>query len=386
MSNPSKIQQLFQYSYDDFLSSHAHVSGVQQKAAHAILNCKSGCLGCNISQCTDCGHMEFHLNSCRNRNCPNCQAVLKEIWVDKRRAEVIDAPYFHVVFTLPHELNPLIYCNQKLLYGLLHKCSAETLLELSADKKWLGATPGIIQVLHTWNQELEYHVHMHCIISGGGLTSDQKIRKASSKFFIPIGVLRDKFKGKYLAFLQALYNKGSLSFSSSCDDLKDASAWKKWKNDLYEKDWCPYIKETFNGFGNAIEYLGRYTHKIAISNSRILDLTADTVIFSARGKKPGDPKRHITLENTEFIRRYLMHVLPGGFQKVRYYGFLNNRMKHKNLKVIFKLQGGQRFRQRYTGMTMAELLKAIWDFDICLCPVCGLPAMKPLGRSYARPS
>ena len=181
------------------------MSGVQEKAAAAIMNCKSGSLGCNISQCTDCGHMEFHNNSCRNRNCPCCQAVLKEIWVDKRRAEVIDSPYFHVVFTLPHELNPIIYCNQKLLYDLLHRCSAETLLELSADSRWLGATPGIIQVLHTWNQELNYHVHMHCIISGGGLTKEQKIRKSSSNFFIPTGVLRDKFKGKYRALLQALY-------------------------------------------------------------------------------------------------------------------------------------------------------------------------------------
>lgn len=378
-----KIQQIFLNSYEAFRSSVPFISGVQEKAAHAILKCKSGSLGCNISQCTDCGHLEFHHNSCRNRNCPNCQAVSKEIWVDKRRAEVIDSPYFHVVFTLPHELNPLIYCNQTLLYNLLHRCCAETLLELSANKKWMGATPGIIQVLHTWNQELDYHVHMHCIISGGGLTKDQKLRKSSSKFFIPTGVLRDKFKGKYLALLQRLYENGSLSFSSSCENLKEVSVWKKWKNDLYEKDWCPYIKKTFNGFGNAIEYLGRYTHKIAISNSRILDLTSDTVTFSARGKKAGDPRRLIILKNTEFIRRYLMHVLPSGFQKIRYYGFLNNRMKTRNLKIIFKLQGGQRFRQRYTGMTIAELLKAVWNFDICLCPECGHPAMKQLGRSYA---
>ena len=359
------------------------MSGVQEKAAAAIMNCKSGSLGCNISQCTDCGHMEFHNNSCRNRNCPCCQAVLKEIWVDKRRAEVIDSPYFHVVFTLPHELNPIIYCNQKLLYDLLHRCSAETLLELSADRRWLGATPGIIQVLHTWNQELNYHVHMHCIISGGGLTKEQKIRKSSSNFFIPTGVLRDKFKGKYLALLQALYEKGSLSFSSSCNDLQDASVWKKWKNDLYDKDWCPYIKETFNGFGNAIEYLGRYTHKIAISNNRILDLTDEEVTFSARGRKPDDSKRQITLTHTEFIRRYLMHVLPAGFQKIRYYGFLNNRMKSRNLKVIFKLQNGQRFRQRYAGMSMAELLKAVWNFDTSLCHACGQATMRLLGRSHA---
>ena len=377
-----KIRQIFEQSYEAFSAPGHYQSDVQRKAARAILNCKSGRLGVNLSQCTDCGHVEVHNNSCRNRNCPNCQAVKKEIWVDKRSAEVIDSPYFHVVFTLPHELNPLIYCNQKLLYGLLHRCCAETLLELSADKKWLGATPGIIQVLHTWNQELDYHVHMHCIVSGGGLTGDGKIRKSSSKFFIRTEVLRDKFKGKYMAHLVSLYESGSLNFSSSCENLRNSYHWKEFKNKLYEMDWCPYIKKTFNGFGNVIEYLGRYIHKIAISNSRILSVTEDTVTFSARGKKPGEPKRQITLGNTEFIRRYLMHVLPSGFQKIRYYGFLNNRMKYKNLKVIFKLQNGQRFKQHYAGMSLAELLKAVWNFDICVCPECGHTAMKQLGRCH----
>ena len=381
--NDYRIRHIFEHSYEGYCTQGHFQSDVQRKAAHAILNCKSGRLGINLSQCTDCGHIEVHNNSCRNRNCPNCQAIHKELWVDRRRAEVIDSPYFHVVFTLPHELNSLIYCNQQLLYGLLHRCCAETLLELSSNKKWLGATPGIIQVLHTWNQQLDYHVHMHCIVSGGGLTKDGKIRKSSSNFFICTEVLRDKFKGKYMAYLSSLYENGSLSFSSSCEKLRNSYYWKEWKNNLYEKDWCPYIKETFNGFGNAIEYLGRYTHKIAISNSRILDFTESMVTFSARGKKPDEPKRHITLEHTEFIRRYLMHVLPSGFQKIRYYGFLNNRMKNKNLKVIFKLQNGRRFKQRYAGMTMAELLKAVWNFDICLCPECGHPAMKQMGRCYA---
>ena len=384
--NNYNIRQVFEHSYDVYRSQDHHLSDIQMKTAHSILNCKSGKLGYNVSQCSDCGHIEIHNNSCRNRNCPNCQAVNKEIWVDKRRAEVIDVPYFHVVFTLPHELNPLIYCNQKLLYGLLHRCCAETLLELSADKKWLGATPGIIQVLHSWNQEIEYHVHMHCIISGGGLTKDGKIRKASKNFFIRTEVLRDKFKGKYMAHLSSLYESGCLNFSSSCEKMRNSYHWKEWKNNLYEKDWCPYIKETFNGFGNAIEYLGRYTHKIAISNHRILNLTEDEVTFSARGKKPGDPKRQITLTHTEFIRRYLMHVLPSGFQKIRYYGFLNNRMKYKNLKVIFKLQNGQRFKQRFAGMSMAELIKAVWNFDICLCPKCGKASMQQLGRCYVHPS
>lgn len=381
----SKITQIWQHSYEDF-SLHHHQSGVQQKASQAILNCKSGKLGYNFSQCTDCGHMEIHNNSCRNRNCPNCQAVLKEIWVDKRRAEVINSPYFHVVFTLPHELNSLIYCNQKLLYGLLHRCSAETLLELSKDKKYLGATPGIIQVLHTWNQELDYHVHMHCIVSGGGLTRDQKIHKSKAKFFIPIKVLRDKFKGKYLSYLNSFHESGKLHFSSSCKNLQNTYYWKDWKNMLYEKDWCPYIKETFNGFGNAIEYLGRYTHKIAISNSRILSVTKNYMTFSARGKHTGDARRMITLDNQEFIRRFLMHVLPYGFQKVRYYGFLNNRMKQKNLRIIFTVQGYQKFKQRYTNLSMAELLKAVWHYDIQICSECGHSTMKPLGRRYASSS
>lgn len=381
-----KIRKIWDFSYASYCMSEHFQSDIQRKASHAILNCKSGKLGINLSRCSGCGHMEFHNNSCRNRNCPNCQAVLKEIWVDKRRAEVIDSPYFHVVFTLPHELNPLIYCNQKLLYGLLHRCCAETLLELSADRKYLGATPGIIQVLHTWNQELDYHVHMHCIVSGGGLTRDHKIRKSSGKFFIPVKVLRNKFKGKYLANLNSLYENGLLYFSASCKDLQNPDHWKKWKNILYEKDWCPYIKKTFNGFGNAIEYLGRYTHKIAISNSRILSVTETKVTFLARGHKPTDPKRKITLKNTEFIRRYLMHVLPSGFQKIRYYGFLNNRMKMQNLEIIFMLQGKQRFKQRFAGMTVAELLKAVWDFDICCCPVCGQSSMKQLGRCYVPPA
>ena len=381
-----KIQQIFSFSYDEYSEKSCYLADVQKKAAHAILTCKSGMLGINFSQCEDCGHLAVHNNSCRNRNCPNCQAVLKEVWVDKRRSEVIASPYFHVVFTLPHELNTLIYCNQKLLYGLLHRCCAETLLELSADKKYLGATPGIIQVLHTWNQELDYHVHMHCIISGGGLTNEHKIRTSSGKFFIPVKVLRDKFKGKYLANLNLLYERGLLYFSASCKKLQHPDYWKKWKNILYEKDWCPYIKETFNGFGNAIEYLGRYTHRIAISNSRILSVTETEITFSARGKIPSDPKRRITLKNVEFIRRYLMHVLPSGFQKIRYYGFLNNRMKTQNLKIIFKLQGTQRFHQRYAGMTIAQLLKAVWDFDICLCPACGQSSMKQLGRCHVPPA
>jgi len=377
------IQDIFHYSYDAYSQNGGFQSAEQRKAAIDIMNCKTAKLGFNLSQCSDCGYQKIHYCSCRNRNCPNCQAVNTELWIDQRRAEVIDAPYFHVVFTLPHELNPLLYSNQSLLYGLLHQCTSRTLLELCADKKYLGATPGIIQILHTWNQELGYHVHMHCIVSGGGLTPDRQIRKSKEKFFIPVYVLRDKFKGKFLDSLNALYTQEKLVFSDSCGKLRNSYEWKEFKSSLYDKDWCPYIKETFNGFGNAIEYLGRYTHKIAISNSRILSVTETETTFSARGKKPGEPKRTVTLSNIEFIRRFLMHILPSGFQKIRYYGFLNNRSKSKNLKLIFKLQGHQRFHSLYTGMTMPELLEKIWKTNPNVCPACGCIRMQYLGKVHA---
>lgn len=377
------IRKIWVNSYADYKARHPHMPSVQARASSAILNCKTGTLGVNVCQCGNCGHIEIHNNSCRNRNCPECQAVQKEVWVDRRRAEVIDAPYFHVVFTLPHELNPLVYCNQRLLYGLLHKCTAETLLELSRDKKYLGAVPGIIQVLHTWNQEMGYHVHMHCIVSGGGITPDRKLRTSKASFFIPVHVLRDKFKGKFLAKLQDLYENGKLVFSNHCIEFHNSYNWDEFRDSLYKKDWCPYIKETFNGFGNAIEYLGRYTNKIAISNSRIISITDTHTTFSARGRKPGDPRRQITLDNGEFIRRYLMHVLPSGFQKIRYYGFLNNRTKSANLKLIFTLQGHQRFRSRFINMTTAGIIQAVWHVDIHCCPQCGKSAMYSMGRTFS---
>lgn len=379
----NKIQDIWHHSYSDYLQSDSYQSDVQEKTSSAILSCKTAGMGCNISQCSDCGYTHIHYNSCRNRNCPNCQAVKKEVWVDIRRSEVIDAPYFHVVFTLPHELNSLLYCNQKLLYGLLHRCCAETLLELSKDKKYLGATPGIIQVLHTWSQDLSYHVHMHCIISGGGLTSDKKIRRSSDKFFIPVHVLRDKFKGKYLHFLDSYYQSGMLVLSDSCRELRNSYSWKEFKDSLYQKDWCPFIKKTFKGFGNAIEYLGRYTHRIAISNSRIVKVTENKTTFSARALHQGEPRRMITLDNTEFIRRFLMHVLPHGFQKIRYYGFLNNRMKKKNLRIIFRLQGKQAFKRKLENRSVAEILKIVWNVDINRCPCCNSTSMHCIGRTYA---
>lgn len=379
--NKSKIQQIFDYGWNDYCHSF-QPSSVQAKAAHSIMNCKSAKLGCNISICQDCGHTDFHHNSCRNRNCPNCQAILKELWIDQRKSEVIDAPYFHVVFTVPAELNALIYANQELLYSLLHRCSAETLLELSSNPKYLGATPGIIQVLHTWGQELNFHPHIHCIVSGGGLSKEQNMKLIDRNFFLPAKALGKKFRGKFLASLGAYYQAGKLKLSSSCNRLHNSYVWNELKDSLYEKTWCPDIKETFNGFGNAIEYLGRYTHRIAITNTRIASVTKKQVTFTARDYKNKSVLKTVTISNKEFIRGFMMHVLPSGFQKIRYYGYLNNRSKKKNLTLIFRIQGHRKFKAMFTGLSIADVLKQVWNCNVHICPECGCQSMRHAGRTY----
>lgn len=376
-----KIQEIFNASFSAY-AKKVNPSSVQTKAALSIQNCKTGSLGCNFSGCQECGHLEAHNNSCRNRSCPCCQGILKELWIDARKSEVIDAPYFHVVFTLPSELNPLIYANQALLYSLMHQCASKTLLELAADKTYLGATPGIIQVLHTWGQEMNYHPHIHCIVTGAGLTRSGQLQKTSSTFFIPVKVLGKVFRGKFLDQLQHLYETKKLHFSSSCSKLQNSYEWSELKNNLYLKKWIPYIKETFNGFGNAIEYLGRYTHRIAISNARIQTVTDTHVSFWAYDYKTKE-KKLVTMDHLEFIRQFLMHVLPSGFQKIRYYGFLNNRQKKSNLSILAKLIGKTLFQAKFVGMSHVEILKELYGVNTKQCNKCGNNSMRYAGRTFS---
>ena len=376
----SKIQLAFDLKYDECRDNH-HLSWEQQHAAKSIMNCHTRSCGFNRMLCTECGTITEHYNSCRNRNCPNCQAILKEIWIDARKSEVIDGAYFHAVFTVPHELNALIYTNQKLLYGLMHRCAAETVLELSADKKYLGATPGIIQVLHTWGQKLNYHPHIHAIISGSGLSPKNKLVTRGESFFLPIHVMSKKFRGKFLAKLQTLHDEGKLIYAGKSEYLRNSFSWNEFRDSLYKKDWCPYIKETFNQFGNAIEYLGRYANRVAITNTRVQSVSQDDVTFSARDYRTGSII-DVKLSTEEFIRRLLMHVLPSGFQKIRYYGILNNRSKKKNLSMIFRLQGHQQFKSHFTGMSIAEVMKEVWHYDVSACPHCKAKKLVSFMRLY----
>lgn len=376
-----KIQQVFHNSWDTYCKNHP-VSNEQSKAAFSIISCKTGALGCNLSECEECGHVEVRNNSCRNRHCPNCQAVTRELWIDARQSEVIDGAYFHVVFTVPSELNPIIYANQQLLYSLLHEASSKTLLELSSDKKYLGATPAIIQVLHTWGQTLNYHPHIHCIISGAGLDSSMKLVGGGQDFLIPVRVLGAMFKGKFLDSIDRFYKENLLAFHGDYMSLKKPVEWNGFRDSLYRKDWCPYIKETFNGFGNAIDYLGRYTHRIAISNNRVTEVTDTDVTFNARDYRTGKTGP-VTLTHTEFIRRFLQHILPKGFQKIRYYGLLNNRQKTRLLNIVFNIQKHRRSESRYAGMGTAERISAMFNIDIHLCPCCGSRSLFSRYRTFS---
>lgn len=377
------VRDVFLKSWESYRHNN-HPSSVQRQAAVSILDCKTSSMGFNASICDDCSFLSIHYCSCGNRNCPHCQQVEKERWIDNRRSEVIDAPYFHVVFTLPSQLRPLVYANQRLLYNLMHTASSRTVLSLSRDERYLGASPGIIQVLHTWTQTMDYHPHIHCIVSGAGLTRDLKLKKASSHFFIPISAMMKKFRGIFLDELKNLYHSGRLFIPDSCSELNMPSLWRNFIDMLYRTDWCPFIKETFNGFGNAIDYLGRYTHRIAISNSRIISVSETHTSFWYHDRRDENKRKVLTLENCEFISRFLMHVLPKGFQKIRYYGLLNNRFKKRNLRIIFSIQGRRQYVTRFSSnASAAQILKECWNIDICKCPNCGA-TMRFLGNYRRR--
>ena len=381
MSESYPIRQVFRHSLDDFLLEHP-VSNGQRRAALSIAHCKTGRLGFNSSICEECGHVRIHNSSCRNRHCPSCQSVLKELWVDQRRSEVLDAKYFHIVFTVPHDLNPLFLANQKLLYSLLHMAAAQTLLTLARDRRYLGAQPGIIQVLHTWGQNLSFHPHVHCIISGAGLSRDLKLRKCGNGFFLPVRAASKMFRGKFMAALKEYRDSGQLILPTSFTDPLHHVNWQRLVDDLYCTDWVVYLKETFNGFGNAIDYLGRYTHRVAISNARILQVTDHSVSFWYRDYKDGYARKQMTLSHDEFIRRFLMHVLPKGFQKIRYFGFLAGPVKKKRLRILFRLQGHQTFKARFSSDTPKGILLQSLGIDVKTCPCCGKPAMRYIGRSF----
>lgn len=346
------------------------MSGNQVKASTSIINCKTSTLGGHKYECEDCGHLKIHYNSCRNRHCPSCQAITKEIWVDQQKKDILNAPYFHVVFTMPEQLHMIIYHNQKLLYNLMYKTVAETLMELAADKKYLGAQIGFFSVLHTWGQNLHFHPHIHSVVLAGGLDERNQWREASKKFFIPVRVLSKKFRGKFLYYLKQYYRQGKLNFYKSTEIYKKKNLFQKLIDVCYEINWYSYTKRTFSGPLAVVKYLGRYTHRIAISNQRIISFDKETVTFEVKDYKNNNKKKTVTMKGTEFIRRFLMHVLPNRFVKIRHYGLLANRNRKTKLVLCRKLTKTPSYKPLFEGKSTLEIVSILFEKDVTLCPEC----------------
>lgn len=369
MNGPT-VQNIFWLYYSDYLDAY-NPSTVQAKAANCIINCKTGAYGSNMSTCGGCGHTEYHHNSCRNRSCPMCQELPKEKWIDAQKEDVLDAPYYHVVFTLPHELNPLIYYNQKELYGLLYDAAADTLKELSMDKKYLSARPGFLSVMHTWGSDMSYHPHLHVIQLGGGLNSNGRWLAKDAGFFLPVKVISKVFRGKYMEGLKILKQGSKLLFHGEALKYRNSYEFQELLDTCYGKEWAPYCKEAFNGAASVIEYLGRYTHRIAVSNSRIISIDDGNVTYRAKDYRSGGRWIEITVTGVEFIRRFLMHVVPRRFVRIRYYGLLSSRCKKDKLALCRNLIGCRKYLSELKGLDTAGILKKLFGIDINVCPCCG---------------
>lgn len=408
------FQQVFQTFWPSYHEKHA-VSSEQESAVQMIMKCRTGDLGYVMNECTSCGYHISRPCSCNNRNCPVCQKWKRDEWTTKRKEESIDGiQYYHVVCTIPHELNPLVFCNRRIMLSLFMKSAANAVLELAADPRYLGAVPGIVSVLHTWGSAMSEHYHVHMIVTGGGL--DPKgcfIKLPRKNYFFPQAKVSELFRGKFLDGLQLYYQKNTLSFTGDTFRLKEESYFKLWLADIYKKGFNTYIclpqdhpeeagisgeeqierlgtyvsRENFHpssivGIESSLNdsenydkhintYLGLYSSCSGITDDRILEVTQGTVSFQYKNYRRGGEKSIMALEGTEFIRRFLQHVLPKRFMRIRFYGFLSNSCRKKNLhKIRVQLKMAEFILER-KKMTVLERIKYLYGTDITLCPHCG---------------
>ena len=340
----------------------------------AIEICRTSDLGGHVDECEECGTLRISYNSCRNRHCPKCQSLDKERWLEARKRDVLAVQYFHVVFTIPEQLWPVALRNRKVVYGILFRSVSETLKELAGDLKHLGAEIGFIAILHTWSQILLHHPHIHCLVPGGGLSLNGK-RWIGCKedFFIRVEVLSRLFRGKFLHHLKEAYASGALEFPGKIEELKSKRAFGKLCTDLYGKEWVVNSKPAFKNAESVMEYLGRYTHRVAITNDRIVRLEGDQVVFKYRDRKDGDKVKLMCVDSLEFIRRFLLHVLPDGFMKIRHYGILSNRSRKDKLPICKALLGDPDIAMDdgEGKESWEELLFRITGIDLKVCPKCG---------------
>ena len=362
----------------DIFGKHGHAYRVSReiplshiRTMRAIQRCRTAELGGHMDECDSCGHIRISYNSCRNRHCPKCQFLKKEKWLEQRKEDLLPVPYFHVVFTIPAKLNPLVLRNKRVLYNILFRSVSETLFELAGDPKHLGGQIGFICILHTWGQNLMDHAHIHCIVTGGGLSYDEKRWLPCRKgFFIPVKVLSRLFRGKVLDYLKKSWESEEVKFSGSISYLQNPDQFTTFLKDLYKMEWVVYSKPPFKNTETLVDYLGRYTHRIAIGNHRILKMEYGKVFFAWRDYADGNKKKIMTLEASEFIRRFLLHVLPEKFVKVRYYGLLANRKSNTMLSQCRRLLDTVQTSNKNVNETWQEFLKRVCGMDLITCPFC----------------
>lgn len=345
------------------------------KVLRAIETCRTAALGGHRERCASCGFERYAYNSCRNRHCPKCQSLAKAQWLEARQAELVPVPYFHNVFTFPHELNPLILCqeeNKRAILDLLFRATAETLLEFGRNN--LGAVPGITMVLHTWDQQLRAHFHVHCVITGGGLSLDgNRWIKSHPRYLFPVRALGSVFRGKFLDGLRRLYDGGQLVLPAAVKavaPLADPTYFYALLSKLRHKPWVVYSKAPFAGPQKLLDYLGRYTHRVALSNSRLISCADGVVHFHYRDRADGDQRKIAKLPADEFLRRFLQHVLPKRFLRIRHYGLLANRHKQERLERCREYLGADTPTQPQKKNT-AEWILLILGIDVSRCPQCG---------------
>jgi hypothetical protein len=316
------------------------LSREQRRVMSAIELCRTAALGGHLEQCDRCGHQRPAYNSCRNRHCPKCQSLARAKWLEDRQAELLPVEYFHVVFTVPEEIAAVAYQNKKVVYGILFSAAAETLRTSAADSKHLGAEIGFLAVLHTWGQNLLHHPHLHCVVPGGGISPDGKRWIACRPgFFLPVRVLSRLFRRLFLEYLQTAFDQGKLQFFSLLERLRDPKAFAEYLVPLRKTEWVVYSKPPFGGPQQVLDYLGRYTHRVAISNNRLVSIENRQVLFRWKDYRDHNRQKTMTLEAHEFIRRFLLHVLPDGFQRIRHYGFLGHRYRQAKLALCRRLLG-----------------------------------------------
>jgi predicted Zn-ribbon and HTH transcriptional regulator len=318
---------------EEFRRAHAaSLSVVQKRVLRAIERCRTAALGGHLERCDQCGHERNAYNSCADRHCPKCQSLARAKWLEKRQAELLECEYFHVVFTLPAELAALTLQNKRAMYDLLFRATADTLQSIAADPQHLGAQIGFFCILHSWGQTLHFHPHLHCVVPGGGISPDGDHWVACRPgFFLPVNVLSRRFRKLYLRYLEQSYAAGKLRFYGELQKLSDPDTFVRYLAPLYDREWVVYAKAPFGGPDRVLDYLGRYTHRVAISNNRLQELKDGQVTFAYKDYKHQHRHKAMTVSADEFLRRFLLHVLPDGFQRIRHYGFLGNRHRAKNL-------------------------------------------------------